>query len=154
MPYGFDISVFVEDKKNDGGAPGSSPFWLSPDVDIPAHSGTAFQGSNDVQIRVHSHEEPIVEEKIVAEVYVAAPGFVLSPTVGTKRIDPGNLLFRPPGVGGSEPVADAAGGTLTFAWTPSSSSANVDGPGHRCLIVRAFPQSVTPPTAPFDVPNE
>src|SRR3954468_14062453 len=105
MPYGFDISVFVEDKKNDGGAPGSSPFWLSPDVDIPAHTGQAVQGSNDVQIRVHSHEEPILDEKIVAEVYVGAPGFVLSPTTGTKRIDPANLRFRPPGVTGTELIA-------------------------------------------------
>ncbi|MEA2442049.1 MAG: hypothetical protein QOH76_3473, partial [Thermoleophilaceae bacterium] len=139
----------------DVGAPASpAPWWISPDVDIPAHSGEAGQGSNDVQIRVHTHEEPFIDEKIVAEVYVGMPGFVLSPTVGTKRIDPGNLLFRPPNVAGTEPVADVAGGTLTFPWTPSSTSANPDGPGHRCLIVRAFPQSVQPPTTPFDVPNE
>src|SRR4051794_1153542 len=154
MAYGTDISVFVEDKKGDVGAPGSSPWWLSPDIDIPAHSGTAFQGSNDVKIRVHSHEEPIIEEKIVAEVYVGQPGFVLSPTVGTKRIDPGNLLFRPPNVPGPEPAADELGATLSFPWTPTNSPSDVDGTGHRCLIVRAFPQSVTPPTDPFDVANE
>src|SRR5256714_474874 len=155
MPYA-DATDYVEDKAGDlGGLPTtSSPWWLSPDVDIPAHSGEAVQGSNDVQIRVHTHEEPIIDQKIVAEVYVGAPGFVLSPSTGTKRIDPGNLLFRPPGVAGSEPVADVTGATLTFPWTPSSSSADFDGPGHRCLIVRAFPQSVTPPTTPFDVPNE
>src|SRR4051812_30130801 len=154
MAYGTDISVFVEDKKGDVGAPGSTPFWLSPDVDIPAHSGTAFQGPNDVQIRVHSHEEPIIEEKIVAEVYAGTPGFVMSPTSGTKRIDPGNLRFRPPNVAGTEPVAPESGGTATFSWTPSAAPADTDGPGHRCLIVRAFPESVTPPTAPFDPANE
>src|SRR3954454_3104964 len=154
MAYGTDISVFVEDKKGDVGAPGSSPWWLSPDVDIPAHTGTAFQGSNTVQIRVHSHEEPIIDEKIVAEVYAGNPSLVMSPTTGTKRIDPGNLLFRPPNVSGTEPVANDVGGTLTFAWTPSSNSADPDGPGHRCLVVRAFPQSVSPPTSPFDVPND
>jgi hypothetical protein len=57
-------------------------------------------------------------------------------------------------VAGTEPVADIPGGTTTFSWTPSSSAAQPDGPGHRCLIVRAFPESVTPPTSPFDVPNE
>src|SRR3712207_730708 len=98
MPYGNDVSVFVEDKGGDLGAPGSSPFWLSPDVDIPAHPGRAVQGPNDVQIRVHSHEEPILEEKIVAEVYVCNPSLAMSPTVGSKRIDPGNLRFRPPSV--------------------------------------------------------
>jgi hypothetical protein len=155
MAYGGDVTVYVEDKAGDLGAPASpAPWWLSPDVDIPAHPGTAVQGANQVQIRVHSHEEPIIDEKIVAEVYVGAPGFVLSPTTGTKRIDPGTLLFRPPGVAGTEPVADVTGGTLTFPWTPSGSAADVDGPGHRCLIVRAFPQSVSPPTTPFDVPNE
>jgi hypothetical protein len=154
MPYGTDDSVYVEDKSGDLGAPGSSPFWLSPDVDIPAHSGQAVQGSNDVQIRVHAHEEPIVNEKIVAEVYVGKPGFVLSPTVGTRRIDPGNLLFRPINFPGTEPVAAEPGATLSFPWTPSAASADIDGPGHRCLIVRAFPQSVTPPTDPFDVGNE
>ena len=59
--YGGDVSVYVEDKAGDQGLdptiPG--PFWLSPDVDIPAHTGEASQGSNTVQIRVHSHDEPI-----------------------------------------------------------------------------------------------
>jgi hypothetical protein len=155
MAYGGDVTVYVEDKAGDLGGPGSpAPWWLSPDVDIPVHSGEAVQGANDVQIRVHTHEEPIITEKIVAEVYVGQPGFVLSPNTGTKRIDPTTLLFRPPGVAGSEPVADVTGGILTFPWTPSATPADVDGPGHRCLIVRAFPQSVTPPTTPFDVPNE
>jgi hypothetical protein len=155
MPYGTDLSVYVEDRKNDLGAPGSpAPWWLSPDVDIPAHSGTATQGSNTVQVRVHAHEEPIVEERIVAEVYVGAPGFVLSPVTGTKRIDPGDLRWRPGNFPGTEPVADETGSTLTFSWTPSSVPTDLDGPGHRCLIVRAFPESVTPPTDPFDVPNE
>jgi hypothetical protein len=157
MAYGNDASVFVEDNAGDLGGPpvpSSRPFWLSPDVDIPAHTGQAVQGVNDVQIRVHSHEEPILDEKITAEVYVGNPSLVMSPTVGTKRIDPGNLIFRPPGVAGTEPVANDAGGTLTFPWTPSASAADVDGPGHHCLVVRAFPVSVTPPSSPFDVPNE
>ena len=154
MAFGNDQSVFVEDKLGDLGAPGSSPFWLSPDVDIPAHSGRAVQGANTVQIRVHAHEEPFIEEKVVAEVYVGNPSLAMSPTVGTVRIDPGNLLFRPPGVAGSEPILTEAGVTLTFPWTPSSGATDVDGPGHRCLVVRAFPQSVTPPTGSFTVPTE
>jgi hypothetical protein len=154
VSYGNDQSVYVEDKKGDLGAPGSSPFWLSPDVDIPAHSGQAVQGSNDVQIRVHAHEEPILQELIVAEVYVGTPSLVLSPTTGTKRIDPGTLRFRPLNFPGTEPIADEPGGTLSFSWTPSASASDPDGPGHRCLVLRAFPISVPPPTAPFDVPNE
>jgi len=155
MAYGNDVSVYVEDKAGDlGASPSPAPWWISPDVDIPAHTGEAAQGSNDVRIRVHAHEEPFVEVKIAAEVYVGKPGFVLSPTTGTKRIDPGNLLFRPANVPGTEPIADEPGGTLTFPWTPSSVAADIDGPGHRCLILRAFPVDVTPPTTPFDVPNE
>src|SRR5205085_2067769 len=129
------------------------PFWLSPDIDIPAHTGEARQGSNDVQIRVHTHEEPILGEKIKTEVYVGNPSLAMSPSVGTKRIDPG-LEFRPPGVAGTEPVADIAGGTATFPWTPSNDPAQVDGPGHRCVVLRAFPESVTPPGDPFDIYNE
>jgi hypothetical protein len=144
----------VEDKAGDLGAPQSTPWWLSPDVDIPAHPGVAVQGVNQVQIRVHAHEEPILGEKITAEVYVGKPGFVLSPTTGTKRIDPGTLLFRPAGVAGSEPVVGEPGATLSFPWTPSASGTDIDGPGHHCLILRAFPVSVTPPGSPFDVPNE
>jgi hypothetical protein len=154
MAYGNDVTVFVEDKAGDLGAPGSNPFWLSPDVDIPAHPGEATQGSNDVRIRVHAHEEPILDELIAAEVYVGQPGFVLSPTTGTTRIDPGNLRFRPASLTGTQPVANTPGGTLTFAWTPSATASQPDGPGHRCLILRAFPESVTPPTSAFDVPNE
>jgi hypothetical protein len=114
----------------------------------------AVQGANQVQVRVHSHEEPLVQEKIVCEVYVGAPGFVLSPVTGTKRIDPGDLKWRPASIPGTEPIADEPGGTHTFPWTPSSVPADIDGPGHRCLILRAFPESVTPPTDPFVIPTE
>jgi hypothetical protein len=155
MSYGNDISVYVEDKLGDQGFNPAlgGPFWLSPDVDIPAHTGEAAQGSNDVKIRVHTHDEPALQEKIRSEVYVGNPSLAMSPTVGTRRIDPG-LVFRPPGVAGTEPVADLAGGIATFPWTPSNDPAAVDGPGHRCLILRAFPESVTPPSDPFDVYNE
>jgi hypothetical protein len=156
MAYGTDISVYVEDRAGDVGAPGSpAPWWLSPDIDILTHPGEAVQGVNQVQIRVHAHDEPILDEKITAEVYVGNPSLVMSPTAGTKRIDtPGSLMFRPVGLAGTEPVADVAGGLAAFSWTPSSSASAVDGPGHRCLVVRAFPLSVTPPSSPFDVPNE
>jgi hypothetical protein len=154
MPYGNDVTVFVEDRAGDLGAPNTpAPWWLSPDVDIPAHPGLAVQGPNDVRIRVHAHEEPMLADKIVAEVYVGDPGLVLSPTTGTIRIDPGNLLFRTAGTPGTEPVADVAGATTSFSWTPSA-SAGLNGPGHRCLLLRAFPENVTPPGTPFDVPNE
>ncbi|MEA2471038.1 MAG: hypothetical protein QOE38_2037, partial [Thermoleophilaceae bacterium] len=45
MPYGNDVTVFVEDNTGDLGGPptGGKPFWLSPDIDIPAHSGQAVQ---------------------------------------------------------------------------------------------------------------
>lgn len=157
MAYGIDETVYVEDNAGDLGGPPvtpAMPWWLSPDVQIPAHPGTAFQGPNDVQIRVHTHDEPYIDDKIVAEVYVGNPSLVMSPTANTKRIDPGNLLFRPPGVAGTEPVADVPGATLTFAWTPSGAAGTVDGPGHHCLVVRAFPSQLTPPTDPFDVPLE
>jgi hypothetical protein len=154
MAYGTDLTVYVEDIAGDQGGPAPGPWWLSPDVDIPAHTGLALQGANDVQIRVHTHEEPFLDEKIVAEVYACTPSLGMSPTTASARIDPGNLKFRPPGVSGTEPLANVAGGTLTFSWTPSSSASQPNGPGHRCLIVRAFPESVTPPTTPFDVPTE
>jgi hypothetical protein len=155
MAYDGDVTVYVEDKLGDQGFDPalSGPFWLSPDVDIPAHTGEARQGVNQVQIRVHTHEEPILDKKITAEVYVGIPSLVMSPTNGTKRIDPG-ITFRPPGVAGTEPVADLAGGTATFPWTPSNTSSDIDGPGHRCLVVRAFPEGVMPPTDPFNVAME
>jgi hypothetical protein len=156
MAYGNDVSVFVEDSAGDLGAPASpAPWWISPDVDIPAHPGQAHAGTNQVRIRVHAHEEPFVDEKIVAEVYAGNPSLVMSPTTGTRRIDPANLRFRGSStVSGSEPIATIAGATLTFDWTPSADATQPDGRGHRCLVVRAFPESVTPPTANFDVPNE
>lgn len=155
MAYGNDVSVYVDDQAGQLGAqPSPAPWWLSPDVDIVGHTGEAVQGVNQVQIRVHAHEEPIIDTRIIAQVFVGKPGFVLSPITGTVRIDGSNALFRPPTVPGPEPIADETGGTLTFNWTPSASSSAIDGPGHRCLILRAFPDDVTPPDTPFDVPNE
>jgi hypothetical protein len=63
-------------------------------------------------------------------------------------------MYRPAGVAGTEPVATIPGGTATFPWTPSNDATAVDGPGHRCLVVRAFPESLTPPGDPFVVPTE
>lgn len=155
MPYGNDVSVFVvDDPSYVGSPPTPAPWWISPDVDIPAHSGVAVQGANTVQVRVHAHDEPILQVKIDAEVYVGNPSLAMSPTQNTKRIDPGTLKFRTVDVPGTEPVAGEAGATLTFDWTPSAAAADVDGPGHRCLVLRAFPEDVTPPTTPFTVPDE
>jgi hypothetical protein len=150
-----DVVVYVEDKAGDQGAANSpAPWWVSPDVDIPSHSGEAVQGTNQVRVRVHAHDEPFLSDKIVAEVYVGKPSLVMSPTTGTKRIDPGTIIFRTVDVPGTEPVANDAGATLDFPWTPSANSADIDGPGHRCLVLRAFPQNITPPTDPFNVPIE
>jgi hypothetical protein len=154
MGYGGDLSVYLEDKAGDQGvSPSPVPWWLSPDVDIPAHPGQATQGVNQVQIRVHAHEEPVLSDRVVAEVYVGNPSLVLSPANAT-RIDPGTLVFRTAAFDGTEPIVNETGTTVTFPWTPSASATDPGGPGHRCLVLRAFPQSVTPPNSPFDVPNE
>jgi hypothetical protein len=92
-----DAVVFVEDRAGDLGAPTppGTAWWFSPDVTLIAPSpGVAVAGANTVQIRVHAHDEPIMSEKIVAEVYVGTPSLVMSPVADTKRIDPGNLRFR------------------------------------------------------------
>ena len=158
MGYGNDSTVFVEDSAGDQGAsPSPAPWWLSPDIEILGHPGEAVQGPNEVQVRVHSHVDPPISDKILAEAYVGLPSLVMSPTLNTVRIDPidpNMLIFRPPNVAGSEPVADAAGGTLTFSWTPTANAANPNGTGHRCLVLRAFPAEVTPDDVPFNVPNE
>lgn len=156
MSYNDPI-VFVEDTAGDLGAPvpPGVAWWFSPDVSIVAPSpGIARAGQNTVQIRVHAHDEPILEEKIVAEVYSGTPSLVMSPVANTRRIDPGNLRFRTIDVPGTEPVANTSGATTSFPWTPGGGPGDPDGPGHRCLVVRAFPESLTPPTAAFDVPNE
>jgi hypothetical protein len=155
MSYGSDINVYVEDKAGDVGvSPSPVPWWLSPDIDIPAHSGTAYQGPNQVQVRVHCHEEPVLDDKIVGEAYAGNPSLVMAPGSNAVRIDPGTLLWRTVATSGTEPIANETGATLTFSWTPSADPSAPDGPGHRCLILRAFPQSLTPPTGAFDVANE
>jgi hypothetical protein len=156
MSYNDPI-VFVEETAGDLGAPAAPgiPWWFSPDVVIAGPSPEiATTGANTVQIRVHAHEEPIMEEKIVAEVFVGNPSLVMSPTANTRRIDPGNLKFRTIDVPGTEPIANTSGATASFQWTPAGGTGDPDGPGHRCLVVRAFPESLTPPTGPFAVPTE
>jgi hypothetical protein len=158
MGYGSDTTVFVEDAAGDlGASPSPAPWWLSPDIEILGHPGEAVQGPNQVQVRVHSHESPTINDRILGEVYVGLPSLVMSPSMNTVRIDPidpNMLIFRPPNLAGTEPIADVAGGTLTFEWTPTANAANPNGPGHRCLVLRAFPAEVVPPDVPFTVPNE
>ena len=80
MAYGTDVTVYLEDTAGDLGAPGSpAPWWLSPDVDIPAHAGEAVQGVNDVQVRVHAHDVPVlaVEAQVFHQIAQEFPGIAL-----------------------------------------------------------------------------
>jgi hypothetical protein len=132
-----DTCIFIDDGP-------TAQWWMSPDINLNSFSDVATANQNNtVDVKVHRGPDDAkctalaAATNIIVEVWVSQPGANLSPTaakiLGTKIIPKSQL---------------AANGTRTLAqagqivnWTPSTVASNPDGPGHRCLIARCYPDT-------------
>jgi hypothetical protein len=132
-----DSCIFI----NDGP---SAQWWMSPDINLNSFTDVAKTGQNNtVDVTVHRGPENdkctalAAATNIIVEVWVSPGGLNLSPTaaknIGTKVIPKSQLPAN-----GQRSLAQAGN---IVNWTPSTTSGAPDGPGHRCLIARCYPDT-------------
>ena len=137
-----DSCIFI----NDGPA---AQWWMSPDINLNGFSDVANTGQNNtVDVTVHRGPDNdqctalAASNNIIVEVWVSPGGLNLSPlgakNIGTKSIPKSQLAAN-----GQRSLAQAG---QIVTWTPTSTNpADADGPGHRCLISRVYPETDGPP---------
>jgi hypothetical protein len=151
-----DTSTYLEAIAGDGGVHDpNGVWWLSPDIQLNGPvSGPdkADPGmTNTVDVTVHAGANGVVPpgtESITVDLFVGNPSLVMSPTdpQSTAHIDSVGLSLLPPGTSSSH----------QFQWTPISGGTPNDpqASGHRCLIVRAYSDPLTPDPNSFFTPED
>jgi len=139
--------------------PGVPYFWESPDIALNGTTGHAQVGANTVAVTVRKKAECPVPGPVRIDLFVCNPAVaVVPPGAGVPNAsvqiptfnagDPSTFI----GVGDTIP---ATGTTVSFTWSvtaPAPGTDPPDGPGHRCLVARAYPIAAnTPDPADFHV---
>ena len=147
-----NLSVDTAIRVEDGTLP---DFWyMSPDIEVNGGTDKLKIGSNSIRVRVRRTANvafPANTFNVLVEVWCADPGLAFFPNNGAVQIGTAAV-----------PVTDPAIVAGTPKWVPVTcplSLANVsprpnepeDGPWHRCLVARAYPDSLTPEAACFHV---
>src|SRR5271166_604634 len=135
-------------------------YWESPDINLNGFSDTANsnpQGAdNTVDVQIHRAADPCPIDPnalIVVDVFISMGGLNLSPVnalaIGTKLV-PLNQL--PPN---SSMWLSQVRPSQLINWTLTQSNPYaVNGPGHRCLIARCYPEGQNPQPDCFHVPGD
>jgi hypothetical protein len=150
---------------NDGIAP--VPWWLSQDISVngdnqPNVDNVLAGKVNNIDVNVHRSSDPLPAntQNVIVEVWVALPGASLTPAVGSRLI--GTQLLKVSGATIDLPPNGQKWdkhpmGTMVINWTPSGAAGDPDGPdpggqpGHRCLVARAYPETLQPDANCFHV---
>ena len=137
-----DSCIFV----NDGP---SAQWWMSPDINLNGFTDVAFANQNNtIDVTVHRGPESAQCDKltaasnIVVEVWVSLPGLNLSPATQANIIDTKIIPKAQLPTNGTRTLS-AAGQLVN--WTPGTDGTKPNGPGHRCLISRCYPEGDGPP---------
>ena len=129
--------IFMEATPGDGGVHSAATWWLSPDAIMTgADPSVANPGANTTNVRVHWKGNCALSgpSAVLFELYVGNPSLAMSP-LNTKQ------LAAPTVVPG---IAAGSAAVVPVNWTPSANAGDPDGPGHKCLVARAYPVGSTP----------
>jgi hypothetical protein len=156
-----DQCFYIEATAGDGGSHTNPTFWLSPDIQLTgpvSGSDKADPGvDNSVMVRVHrksgSCTTPVGTESILIDLYVGNPALVMKPNDPSSTTKLTNTAGRPNAF--TSPAGLTPAGTaVPITWHPPSPATGPESPGHKCLIVRAYPDSLSPDTGDFHVPDD
>jgi hypothetical protein len=152
-----DTCFFLEAVSGDGGVHnGGGVFWLSPDIRLTgATSGPdkADPGQhNTIEVTTHQKAqgtcESVGDESLLVEVWVGNPALVMAP----------NNPASTAGIALTGSPSPLPGGTSvqSIDWVPPTGLPPSDpqGSGHKCLIARSYPSSLTPSAASFFSPDD
>ena len=142
-----DTAVSIDD--------GASPnWWLSQDINLNGFTDMAAESvPNTIDVTVHRSQSPLPggTASIVVEVYVCKPGLNLGPGPNAKLIAQAIMRTETnPEIqaGQTKRLSDVG---KIIKWTPNGGTTDPDGPGHRCLIARCYPDSLSPEPDCFHV---
>jgi hypothetical protein len=117
-------------------------WWLSPAITLNGLTGGATANPNPANnvTAVTFHQGPTSctlprgTSSIFIDVFVCVPGLHMNPsdTAKVKQLD-GTLSA------GLNPGKDS---TVSVSWIASADPNQPDGPGHKCLVVRAYPDAL------------
>lgn len=152
-----DTCFYMEAVAGDGGSHTSDVWWLSPDIKLTGPvSGLdkADPGQvNPVEIRFHkkaanSNCESTGDENLVVELWVGNPALAMAPNNMQSTFNVEVIGAPLPPDGGSD--------VAHINWTPPSGLPAEDpqSSGHKCLIARCYPASLTPDPTNFHVPDD
>jgi hypothetical protein len=149
----------MEAVSGDGGAHNSGGvWWLSPDIELVGPTSGPDKADpgmvNSVTLTIHQKDSrsnctlPPATESITTQLWVGNPSLAMSPNnpASTRLI---NFVGAPvPSIGGIV--------SLPIDWTPPDGvpSTDPESPGHKCLIARCYPDSLTPSNSNFFVPDD
>lgn len=142
-------------------ADGSPNWWLSPDIMLTDPSNTPDQaataGGNLVDVRTHRAGGAcnLLEgtNNIITELWVCNPSLVIAPGVNSTMIFQKIIPLKKGGLdnfpaGSSVLVSQAQTTPGNITWTINTSDPN-QAVGHKCLIARSYPETLTPDSACF-----
>jgi hypothetical protein len=153
-----DTCIFMEAISGDGGAHNASDvWWLSPDIILTGPASgldNADPGQvNPVQVRFHKKAADSNcnfpgDESITVQLWVANPSLAMAPNNSASTALVGFI--------GSPPPPDGGSATQQIDWDlPAGLPADdPQSPGHKCLIARCYPDSLTPNSDSFFVPGD
>ena len=152
-----DTCIFMEATAGDGGVHSASVWWLSPDIVLTGPTSGADKAdpglvnSVDVTVRRKAAESNCIfpgDEQLLAELWVGNPAIAMTPN------NPASAT-RIMQIGSQLPLA---GTNLNqhFDWTPPAGvpASDPQSPGHKCLIARVHPDSLTASTTNFFAPED
>ena len=152
-----DTCIFMESTSGDGGVHNANVWWLSPDIVLTGPVSGADKAdpgqinSVDITIRRKSEESNCTfpgDEQLLTELWVGNPAIAMTPNNNAST----KLILQ---VGSPCPIPGGTG-TQHFDWTLPTGvpASDPQSPGHKCLIARAFPDSLTASPQSFFAPED
>jgi hypothetical protein len=153
-----DTCIFSEAISGDGGVHNpNDTWWLSPDINLvgPVSGADKADPGQVNKVQVKFHRKPAGsncvfpnDENINVQLWVGNPSLVMAPDNPASTALVGFIGQPTPPEGGSA--------TQPIDWTPPNGLPPDDpqSSGHKCLIARCYPDSLTPSATSFFVPDD
>jgi hypothetical protein len=153
-----DTCIFMESVSGDGGVHNSSGvWWMSPDIMLNGPISGADKADpgqiNPVEITFHRKDVTSQcsfpgDEALSVELWVGNPSIAMTPNNPAST----SLVMK---VGSAVPLPGTTR-TQVINWTPTAGlpDTSPEGPGHKCLIARCYPDSLFPSPTNFFAPDD
>jgi hypothetical protein len=151
-----DTCFFMEAVSGDGGVHNpNGVWWLSPDINLVGPVSGPDKADpgmiNPVKVKFHRKSGNCTtpgDESITVQLWAGNPSLVMAPN------NPASTALI--GFTGGQVPAPGGFTTQQIDWTPPTGLPpdNPQSSGHKCLVARCYPESLTPSTSSFFAPDD